>query len=315
MYASESISLNMSYFRSPLFVPVCLIILFLSARYSYGDFVEDSPANLTYHDGALLTGSITVNFIWYGNFTQSQKSILTDFIVSLSDDSVKTEPSVASWWKPLKKYYNNTGFSFPTLTLGKQINDISYSHGDSLNISDIPPIASQGPQENSINVVVTSVDVGVEGFCISRCGLHGSGPGSSTNRFTYIWFGNSSAQCPGQCAWPFSQTDDGPPTAPLLPPNGEAGTDGMVVTLASLLAGTCTNPFGNGYFQGEPETPLEAATACPGIYGKQAFPGYAGGLLMDPTNNASYNAHGVNGRLFLVPALYDLTNLGCATTV
>ncbi|KAJ1702592.1 hypothetical protein LUZ63_002371 [Rhynchospora breviuscula] len=305
----------MNYFRSSLFFPVCLIILSLGAPLSYGDLAEELPMNLTYHNGALLTGSITVNFIWYGNFTASQKSVFTDFINSLSDGSVKKEPSVATWWKTLNKYYNNTGISFPTLTLGKQIDDNSYSHGDSLNISDILPIASSGQQQNAINVVMTSVDVGVEGFCISRCGLHGSGPDSSQNRFTYIWLGNSSTQCPGQCAWPFSQIDDGPSTAPLVPPNGEVGTDGMVVNLASLLAGTCTNPNGDGYFQGEPETPLEAATACPGIYGKRAFPGYAGDLLIDPATNASYNAYGVNNRLFLVPALFDLTVFGCATTV
>lgn len=271
--------------------------------------------NLTYHGGALLTGSISVNFIWYGNFTASQKIVLTDFVESLSAGSVKTEPSVATWWKTLKKYYNNTDISFPTLTLGKQISDSSYSHGDALNVSDILPIASGGPQQNAINVVVTSVNVGMEGFCISRCGLHGSGPGSSTKRFTYIWLGNSSTQCPGQCAWPFSQIDDGPSTEPLIPPNGEAGTDGMVVNLASLLAGVCSNPFGDGYFQGEPETPLEAATACPGIYGKRAFPGYAGDLLIDPASNASYNAYGVNERRFLVPAMFDLSTSGCATTV
>jgi Phosphate-induced protein 1 conserved region len=305
----------MCYFRSPLFVPLCLIILSLGARFSYGDLAEEPPMNFMYHDGMLITGTISVNFIWYGKFTASQKSVLTDFVVSLTDGSVKKEPSVATWWKGLTKYYDKTKISFPTLTLGKQISDTSYSRGDVLNVSDILPIASQGPQQNAINVVVTSVDVGMEGFCISRCGLHGSAPGSSTNRFTFIWLGNSSTQCPGQCAWPFSQYEDGPSTAPLVPPNGEAGTDGMVVNLASLLAGTCTNAFGDGYFQGEPETPLEAATACPGIYGKRAFPGYAGDLLIDPASNASYNAYGVNERRFLVPALFDLTKFNCATTV
>lgn len=41
------------------------------------------------------------------------------------------------------------------------------------------------------------------------------------------------------------------------------------------------NPFGKGYFQGSADMPLEAASAYPGAYGKGAYPGYAGELLVD----------------------------------
>ncbi|GKA18035.1 EXORDIUM-like protein [Tanacetum coccineum] len=78
--------------------------------------------------------------------------------------------------------------------------------------------------------------------------------------------------------------------------------DGMVINLASLLAGTTTNPFRNGYYQRDASAPLEAASACPIIYGKGAYPGYPGDLLVDSTTGASYNAHGTNGRMYLVPA-------------
>lgn len=87
----------------------------------------------------------------------------------------------------------------------------------------------------------------------------------------------------------------------------------MVINLATLLAGTVTNPFGNGYFQGPKEAPLEAASACSGTYGKGAYPGYPGELLMDPKSGASYNAHGINGREYLLPALYDPTTSSCFT--
>ncbi|KAJ3693021.1 hypothetical protein LUZ60_012116 [Juncus effusus] len=305
----------MSSFWSSIFlIIISFQVLSLHVGLSNGDLAQELPMNMTYHNGPLLTGKITVNFIWYGSFTTSQKSTLTDFIASLSPGSSNTEPSVATWWNTLRKYYENTGISFPTLTLGDQISDI-YWNGGSLNMSDILPLASMGPQQNAINVVVTSADVGVEGFCVSRCGLHGSGSGSNTNRFTYVWLGNSSTQCPGQCAWPFAHIDDVPSITALVPPNGEAGTDGMVVSFASLLVGTMTNPFGDGFYQGEPETPLEAATACPGIFGKRSFPGFAGILLVDSATKASYNACGVNGRKYLVPALFDLSSAGCVTTV
>ncbi|GMY17299.1 protein EXORDIUM-like, partial [Fagus crenata] len=52
----------------------------------------------------------------------------------------------------------------------------------------------------------------------------------------------------------------------------------------------------SGYFLGSAGVPLEAASACPGVYGKGAYPGYAGELLVDSVTMASYNAHGVSGR-------------------
>ncbi|KAJ9673872.1 hypothetical protein PVL29_023431 [Vitis rotundifolia] len=76
-----------------------------------------------------------------------------------------------------------------------------------------------------------------------------------------------------------------------------------------------TNPFGNGYFQGPAEAPLEAASACPGVYGKGAYPGYAGELLVDSVTGASFNAHGANGRKYLLPALYDPSTSSCSTLV
>ncbi|BBG95772.1 EXORDIUM like 2 [Prunus dulcis] len=50
-------------------------------------------------------------------------------------------------------------------------------------------------------------------------------------------------------------------TAPLVPPNGDVGVDGMVISLAMVLAGVVTNPFENGYFQGTRDAPLEAVSA------------------------------------------------------
>ncbi|PNX97406.1 phi-1 protein [Trifolium pratense] len=143
---------------------------------------------------------------------------------------------------------------------------------------------------------------------MDRCGTHGSSYSPSpfkgkTYKFAYIWVGNSETQCPGQCAWPFHQPIYGPQSPPLVSPNNDVGVDGMVINLASLLAGTATNPFGNGFFQGPSEAPLEASSACPGVYGKGAYPGYAGDLLVDSTTGASYNAHGDNGRKYLLPAL------------
>ncbi|KAK1314355.1 hypothetical protein QJS10_CPA06g01985 [Acorus calamus] len=213
-----------------------------------------------------------------------------------------------------RKYYYNNNHRL-SLTVGRQVLNEGYSFGKSLSTQKIERLAAMGNPRNAINVVLTSADVTVDGFCMSRCGTHGASPPAKKGRFAYVWVGNSASQCPGQCAWPFHQPIYGPQSAPLVSPNGDVGVDGMVMNLASLLAGTVTNPFGDGYFQGPTEAPLEAASACPSMYGKNAYPGYAGDLLVDPTTGASYNANGELGRKYLLPALFDPTTSSCSTLV
>ncbi|KAL2468121.1 Protein EXORDIUM [Forsythia ovata] len=286
---------------------------------------NQDPMLFKYHNGPLLTGKITVNLIWYGNFKPSQKAIISDFIASLSSSKSEAQPSVSKWWGATEKYYHlikSKKSSSLQLVFGNQISDENCSLGKSLTMQQVQHLASKGDQMNAINVVLTSNDVAVEGFCSSRCGTHGSVVSKTTllkgknySKFAYIWVGNSETQCPGQCAWPFHQPIYGPQSPPLVAPNNDVGLDGMVINLASLLAGTATNPFGNGYYQGPSGAPLEAASACPGIYAKGAYPGYAGDLLVDPTTGASYNANGVDGRKYLLPALYDPTTKSCSTLV
>ncbi|WMV26976.1 hypothetical protein MTR67_020361 [Solanum verrucosum] len=281
-----------------------------------------------YHNGPLLTGKISINLIWYGKFKPNQRAIISDFITSLSSSSTKispNQPSVATWWKSTDKYFSllKSKKSSPLfLSLGNQIFDESYSLGKSLKDEHIKQLAAKGDQKNAINIVLTASDVAVDRFCTSRCGTHGSSlspnntpPKGKIYKFAYIWVGNSETQCPDQCAWPFHQPIYGPQGPALVAPNNDVGSDGMVINLASLLAGTVTNPFGNGYYQGLADAPLEAASACPGVYGSGAYPGYAGNLLVDPTTGASYNAHGANGRKFLLPALFNPSTSSCSTLV
>ncbi|VVA30868.1 PREDICTED: EXORDIUM [Prunus dulcis] len=291
------------------------------------DQTQQPSLQFQYHNGPLLSGKFSINLIWYGNFKPSQRAIVSDFITSLASPPqskpASGQPSVATWLKSIEKYYHllssKKQYSL-SLSLGTQTLDDKYSLGKSLTARQIQQLASKGAQNYAINVVLTSSDVLVDGFCMSKCGSHSSSSSSShirgkTQKFTYIWVGNSETQCPGQCAWPFHQPIYGPQGPPLVAPNNDVGLDGMVINLASLLAGTVTNPFGNGYYQGPKEAPLEAASACPGVYGKGAYPGYAGNLLVDPTTGASYNAHGSNGKKFLLPALFDPSTSTCSTLV
>ncbi|CAN6479923.1 unnamed protein product [Victoria cruziana] len=283
--------------------------------------VEQSPLVLTYHKGPLLHGKLPINIVWYGEFASAQRSIISDFVTSLNRENQRMNPSVGSWWDITEGYMVKAGKPGNTMiVLGKQVLDEKYSLGKSLKRTQIRNLAAKAAAANGITLVLTSKDVAVEGFCMSSCGLHDSSPlvGSKGNRgrkFAYIWVGNSEIQCPGQCAWPFHQPLYGPQTPPLVAPNGDVGVDGMIINIASLLAGTVTNPFGNGYFQGPATAPMEASSSCPGMYGKNAYPGYAGDLLVDPTTGASYNANGVNGRKYLLPAVWNPKTSSCSTLV
>ncbi|BFG19334.1 hypothetical protein CerSpe_056080 [Prunus speciosa] len=275
--------------------------------------VQQQPLMLKYHNGPLLKGNITVNVVWYGKFSPIQRSILVDFVQSLSSHHTP-QPSVSSWWQTTERYRGGPC----TVAVGNQILDQTYSLGKTLTDQKLAALAAKASTSRNaeVNVVLTDADVAVDGFCMSRCGSHGSGgAGRKTGRLAYAWVGNPASQCPGQCAWPFHQPIYGPQTAPLVPPNGDVGVDGTVISLATVLAGAVTNPFENGYFQGTRDAPLEAVSACTGIFGKGAYPGYPGEVVLDKTTGASYNAVGVRGRKHLLPAMWDPQTSTCKTLV
>ncbi|MFS7912995.1 putative protein EXORDIUM [Helianthus anomalus] len=60
---------------------------------------------------------------------------------------------------------------------------------------------------------------------------------------------------------------------------------------------------------------LEAVTACTGIFGLGAYPGYPGSLLVDKKTKVSYNAQGMKGRKYLLPTMWDPNTSTCKTLV
>ncbi|KAF2590008.1 hypothetical protein F2Q70_00038133 [Brassica cretica] len=111
----------------------------------------------------------------------------------------------------------------------------------------------------------------------------------------------AACKCPGYCAWPFHQPLYGPQAPPLIAPNGDVGVDGMIINLATLLVNTVTNQ--------------EAVSTCTGMFGSGAYPGYPGRVLVDKTTGASYNALGLAGRKYLLPAMWDPQTSKCKTLV
>ncbi|XP_021740102.1 protein EXORDIUM-like [Chenopodium quinoa] len=305
---------------------LALIIFILATNYfqfslgvkKLASLYEAQPMPLKYHNGPLLEGQLPVYVLWYGKFSPSQKTIVSDFFLSLDRPARKHDrvvgPTVGLWWHTVQtNYMKKAGKGRLHVILSKQHVDEECSLGKNLNKSQLAELARRvNSKPIGLTLVLTANDVAVEGFCVSSCGSHGS---DHKTKSTYIWVGNSISQCPGQCAWPFHQPIYGPQDTPLVAPNADVGVDGMVVNIANLLANTATNPFGTGYYQGEAEAPLEVASACTGVYGKGAYPGHAGELLIDSSSGASYNANGLDGRKYLLPALFDPSTSTCWTLV
>ncbi|TVU28601.1 hypothetical protein EJB05_20123, partial [Eragrostis curvula] len=305
------------------------VLLLGSARLTVGSrtllelYKPPASEMLRYHNGAVLQGRIPVSIIWYGRFTPAQKAVVTDFLQSLTTASPAPTPSVSQWWNTINQLYLSKAKSTQNgsrpagaaqVALAGQAADEACSLGKRLTLSQLPALAARAKPagKGGIALVLTAQDVAVDGFCMSRCGLHGSDARAGT---TYVWVGNAATQCPGQCAWPFHQPIYGPQTPALVPPSGDVGMDGMVMNIASMVAGTVTNPFRNGFYQGDKDAPLEAATACPGVYGSGAYPGFAGNLAVDRATGASYNANGAHGRKYLLPALFNPATATCSTLV
>ncbi|KAG6531893.1 protein EXORDIUM-like 3 [Zingiber officinale] len=273
---------------------------------------------LRYHMGPVLTTNITVHPIWYGSWLPSQKHILRCFLRSISSPAAPS-PSVAAWWRTVRLYTDQTGANISAaVVLGAERSDRRYSHGRKLSrlaIQSVIRDAVAAPRRplpvnprGGLYLVLTSDDVAVQDFCLTVCGFHYfTFPAIVGYTLPYAWVGNSAAQCPGICAYPFAV----PPFAvglrtPERPPNGNVGVDGMVSVVAHELAEMASNPLVNAWYAGEdPSFPTEIADLCEGIYGTGGGGAYTGQLLVDAGSGASYNVNGIGGSKFLVQWIWN----------
>jgi hypothetical protein len=259
---------------------------------------------LNYHGGPLLSAStgIPLYLIWYGGFSVKEQLAVVEFLSSISPTKKQAQgqlgtPTVSTWWKTLTMYKDKLkkGVS-PIVTVAGQYHYTTpLPYGKQLTTAEIENIVTNSREQHfpkancdAVFLVLTAYDIAVDGFCEASCGSHASVTTKSKANVPYVWVGNPVTQCPGQCAWPYAAPLYGPPNFTPL-----------------------TNPFDTGYYQGVASEPSEAATACPGIFGPDAYPGYPGQLKTNPSSKASFNAYGIHGSLFLLPALWNPGSQSC----
>jgi hypothetical protein len=189
---------------------------------------------ISYHGGPIMTGGVTMYYIWYGNWAgNTATTILTDFAQSIGG---------SPYFNINTTYYN--GSNTPVMNsviFGGSITD-NYSQGTSLSDAAIQTVVSSAissgrlPKNTSgIYFVLTSADVTASsGFCTQYCGWHTYGTIAGSN-IKYSFVGNPD-RCISSCA------------AHTTGPNGNAGADGMASIIAHELEETATDPNLNAWY-------------------------------------------------------------------
>ncbi|KAG6415625.1 hypothetical protein SASPL_123038 [Salvia splendens] len=316
-------------------LPFFLILFFFTAPAISWRPWPDSPRNATaalfdgskkyegssefvkmkYHMGPVLTGNITVYPIWYGAWRTPQKRIIREFISSISA-AASRPPSVASWWRTVQQYTDQTGSNISrSVRIGAEKSDRFYAHGKTLTRLSVQSViksavsASTRPlpinPRGGLYLLLTSDDVYVQDFCNNVCGFHYfTFPSIVGYTLPYAWVGNSAKLCPGICAYPFSVPKYIPNLKPVKSPNGDVGVDGMISVIAHEIAEVATNPLVNAWYAGgDPVFPVEIADLCEGIYGTGGGGSYTGQMMNDG-QGATYNMNGIRRR-FLVQWVWN----------
>ena len=256
-----------------------------------------------YTTGApVITNPVNVYYIYYGDFTDAQKSILEGFIQGLDQ---------SAWWSMTKSYYYQASSSSEKVfvngkvTLAKTVHD-NYSKGKSLNGNALPDIiqaqvdAGSLPEDSdAVYFVLTASDVkekmrddmGGASFCSEYCGYHMSWPLKSGKRVYYAMAGNAHA-CLHGCA---------PGTNNNKSPNGDVEIDAMVSVIAHELTEAVTDPESDGTRAWQFSSGYENADQC----------AYKYGSTKTTANGASYNLE-FGGKTYMVQQNWNVVTQKCS---
>jgi hypothetical protein len=203
------------------------------------------PQNgIQYHGGPVMLNTHNIYLIWYGTWSSSSHSILTNLAQSIGG---------SPYFNINTTYTNSAGTKIAnTARLAGEFND-NYSRGRSLSDAAVRAIvASVGPTDtNGIYFVMGAKDVNeTSGFCTQYCGWHDHATINGRD-IKYSFVGNP-ARCPSSCT-------TGDPA-----PNGNVGADGAASIFAHELEEAITDPDLNAWFDSSGE---ENADKCAWTFG------------------------------------------------
>ncbi len=209
-----------------------------------------TQAGIQYHGGPIMTGTKTIYYIWYGNWSgNTATTILTSLAQGIGG---------SSYFNINTTYTNSgTGKVDNSVTYGGSTT-VAYPYGTSLTDAKIQQVVSDAitsgalpKNTNAIYFVLTSSDVTASsGFCTQYCGWHTYGTISGSN-IKYSFVGNPD-RCPSACA------------AQTVGPNGNAGADGMASIIAHELEEAASDPNLNAWYD---SSGAENADKCAWTFG------------------------------------------------
>ena len=205
---------------------------------------------ITYHGGPVMTGTVDIYFIWYGNWgSNTAKTILPDFMSHIGGSPYEHINTT---------YYNSANTHVSGNISYKSSYSTSAYLGTSLSDAQILRVVSDAltgnhlPYDgNAIYFVLTSKEVNASsGFCTQYCGWHDSGS-TSKGKVRYAFVGN-----PDRCITSCADQSTGP--------NGNAGADGMASIIAHESEEAISDPDLNAWYDSRGE---ENADKCAWTFG------------------------------------------------
>ncbi|HSN29837.1 MAG TPA: hypothetical protein VLT45_26295 [Kofleriaceae bacterium] len=201
-------------------------------------------SGIQYHGGPVILGTTNVHYIYYGNWSSTDRSILDNLAKSIGG---------SPYYNINTTYYNGSSQHVSSSVAQASTASDNYSHGTSLSDADIQAIvAAQNPTDtNGIYFVLTSADVNeTSGFCTQYCGWHTDATIGGRD-IKYAFIGNP-ARCPSAC------------TNGTTAPNGSVGADGAASIIAHELEEAVTDEDLNAWYDRRGE---ENADKCAWTFG------------------------------------------------
>jgi hypothetical protein len=235
-------------------------------------------AAISYHGGPVMTGTPSIHFIWYGNWSgNTATTILPNLVTGLSGSSYEAINAT---------YYNGSNQHVSgNVSYAGSTND-NYSHGTSLSDAQIEQVvAATNPTDtNAIYMVLTSADVTASsGFCTQYCGWH-TDASINGRDIKYAFIGNPD-RCPSACE---EQTTS---------PNGNAGADGMASIISHEMEEAISDPDLNAWYDRQG---AENADKCAWTFGTE----------QTASNGSKYNQT-LGGRNWLIQRNWNESTQGC----
>lgn len=202
---------------------------------------------IDYHGGPVMLGAVNVYFIWYGNWSDEAKEVLTNLANGIGG---------SSYFNINTTYHNGSNKPINNVVAFKGSTTDAYSHGMALSDAAVQSVVASnisklGTDANAVYFVLTSADVtATSGFCTKYCGWHTFGTINGSH-IKYAFVGDPT-RCPSAC---MQQT---------LGPNGSSGADGMASIIAHELEEAATDPELNAWYD---RRGMENADKCAWTFG------------------------------------------------